>query len=153
MVPLKVTICTDLDIGTGALQGVVSLNTTPGVFLLDPSTGALTTNITMDYRRARGYTVQLLCSDNKGLTNISTVYVTITPPPNYNPLNNFYVFYVPRTISVQHIIGQITATDENIWATPIYSLQNNPYFTIDGLNGTIQTISSVHNYSSKCISH
>ena len=144
------SICTDLDIGTGALQGVVFLNTTPGVFLLNPSTGALTTNITMDYRRARGYTVQLLCSDTGGLTNTSTVYVTITPPPNYNPLiflNNFYVFNVPRIISVQHIIDQITATDENIWATPIYSLQNNPYFTIDGLNGTIQTISSVYNYT------
>ena len=37
------SICTDQDVGVGALQGVVFLNTTPGVFLLNPSTGALTT--------------------------------------------------------------------------------------------------------------
>ena len=74
------SICTDQDIGVGALQGVVFLNTTPGVFSLNPSTGVLTTNISMDYRRARGYTVVLLCNDTGGLTNTSTVYVTITPP-------------------------------------------------------------------------
>ena len=45
---------------------------------LPASTGALTTNISMDYRRARGYTVVLLCRDTGGLTNTSTVYVTIS---------------------------------------------------------------------------
>ena len=68
------SICTDQDIGVGALQGVVFLNTTPGVFLLNASTGVLTTIISMDYRRARGYTVVLLCSDTGRLTNTSTVY-------------------------------------------------------------------------------
>ena len=146
------SICTDLDIGVGALHGVVFLNTTPGVFLLKPSTGALTTNITMDYRRARGYTVQLLCSDTGGLTNTSTVYVTITPPPNYDPFvfsSDTYSFNVSRTTPPYYTVGQIMATNEISWssATLTYSLQNNPYFTIDGLTGTIQTISSVYNYT------
>ena len=144
------SICTDQDIGVGALQGVVFLNTTPGVFLLNPSTGALTTNISMDYRRARGYTVVLLCRDTGGLTNTSTVYVTITPPPNYNPLafsSDSYVFNVSRTTPPLYIIGQIMATDEIIWSTTlIYSVQSNPYFIIDSLNGTIQTISPVFDY-------
>ena len=144
------SICTDQDIGVGALQGVVFLNTTPGVFLLDPSTGALTTNITMDYRRARGYAVQLLCSDTGGLNNTSTVYVTI-PPPNFNPFvfsSDTYSFNVSRTTPPYYTVGQIMATDDIIWstATLTYSLQNNPYFTIDGLTGTIQTISSVLDY-------
>ena len=145
------SICTDQDVDVGALQGVVFvvfLNTTPGVFLLNPSTGALTTNITMDYRRTRGYTVQLLCNDTRGLTNTSTVYVTITPP-NYNPLkflDDFYVFYISRATSLQSTIGQITAIDQVTWATLTYSLQSNPYFAIDGHSGTIQTISSVYYY-------
>ena len=125
------SICTDLDIGVGALQGVVFLNTTPGVFLLNPSTGALTTNITMEYRRARGYTVQLLCSDIGGSTNTSTVYVTITPPPNFNPFvfsSDTYSFNVSRTTPPYYAVGQIMATDDIIWstATLTYSLQNNP---------------------------
>ena len=144
------SICTDQDIGVGALQGVVFLNTTPGVFLLNPSTGVLTTNISMDYRRARGYTVVLLCRDTGGLTNTSSVYVTITPPPNYNPLafsSDSYVFNVSRTTPPLYIIGQIMATDEIIWSTTLaYSLQSNPYFIIDSLNGTIQTISSFFDY-------
>eukprot|EP00731_Ephydatia_muelleri_P015768 Em0009g192a len=144
------SICTDQDIGVGALQGVVFLNTTPGVFLLNASTGVLTTNISMDYRRARGYTVVLLCRDTGGLTNTSSVYVTITPPPNYNPLafsSDSYVFNVSRTTPPLYIIGQIMATDEIIWSTTLaYSLQSNPYFIIDSLNGTIQTISSFFDY-------
>ena len=144
------SICTDQDIGVGALQGVVFLNTTPGVFLLNPSTGVLTTNISMDYRRARGYTVVLLCSDTGGLTNTSTVYVTITPPPNYTPLafsSDSYVFNVSRTTPPLYTIGQIMATVEIIWSTTLtYSLQSNPYFMIDSLNGKIQTISSVFDY-------
>ncbi|KAL5481534.1 hypothetical protein EMCRGX_G021718 [Ephydatia muelleri] len=144
------SICTDQDIGVGALQGVVFLNTTPGVFSLNPSTGALTTSIRMDYRRARGYTVVLLCRDTGGLTITSTVYVTITPPPNYNPLafsSDSYVFNVSRTTPPLYIIGQIMATNEIIWITTLtYSLQSNPYFIIDSLNGTIQTISSVFDY-------
>ena len=118
------------------------------MFLLNPSTGVLTTNISMDYRRARGYTVVLLCCG--GLTNTSSVYVTITPPPNYNPLafsSDSYVFKVSRTTPPLYIIGQIMATDEIIWSTTLaYSLQSNPYFIIDSLNGTIQTISSVFDY-------
>ena len=144
------SICTDQDIGVGALQGVVFLNTTPGVFSLNPSTGVLTTNISMDYRRARGYTVVLLCRDTGGLTNTSSVYVTITPPPNYNPLafsSDSYVFKVSRTTPPLYIIGQIMATDEIIWSTTLaYSLQSNPYFIINSLNGAIQTISSVFDY-------
>ena len=137
------SICTDQDVGVGALQGVVFLNTTPGVFLLNPSTGALTTNITMDYRRTRGYTVQLLCNDTGGLTNTSTVYVTITPPLAFS--NTSYVFYISRTTPSFYTIGQIIATD--VYArTLTYSLQSNPYFTIDGHSGTIQTISSVFDY-------
>ena len=143
------SICTDQDIGVGVLQGVVFLNTTPGVFLLNPSTGALTTNITMDYRRTRGYTVQLLCSDTGGLTNTSTVYVTITPP-NYNPFvfsTDMYIFNVSRTTPPLYPVGQIMATSQIIWSTILtYSLQSNPYFTIDGHSGTIQTISSVFDY-------
>ena len=143
--------CTDQDIGVGALQGVVFLNTTPGVFLLNPSTGALTTNITMDYRRTRGYTVQLLCSDTGGLTNTSTVYVTITPPPNYNPFvfsTDMYIFNVSRTTPPLYPVGQINATSQIIWSTILtYSLQSNPDFTIDGHSGTIQTISSVFDYT------
>ena len=145
------SICTDQDVGVGVLQGVVFLNTTPGVFLLNPSTGALTTNITMDYRRTRGYTVQLLCNDTGGLTNTSTVYVTITPPPNYNPFvfsTDMYVFNVSRTTPPLYPVGQIMATSQIIWSTIFtYSLQSNPYFTIDGHSGTIQTISSVLGYS------
>ena len=144
------SICTDQDIGVGALQGVVFLNTTPGVFLLNPSTGALTTNISMDYRTARGYTVVLLCRDTGGLINTSTVYVTITPPPNYNPLafsSDSYVFNVSRTTPPLYTIGQIMATVEIIWSTTLtYSIQSNPYFIIDSLNGTIQTISFVFDY-------
>eukprot|EP00731_Ephydatia_muelleri_P015784 Em0009g208a len=146
------SICTDQDIGVGALQGVVFLNTTPGVFLLNPSTGVLTTNISMDYRRARGYTVVLLCSDTGGLTNTSTVYVTITPPPNYNPLafsSDSYVFNVSRTTLPLYTIGQIMATVEINWSTIYtltYSLQSNPYFIIDSLNGAMQTTSSVFDY-------
>ena len=141
------SICTDLDLVVGALQGVVFLNTTPGVFVLNSSTGALTTNITMDYRRARGYTVQLLCG---GLTSTSTVYVTITPPPNYNPLefsSNEYVFNISRTTPPYYPVGQIMATDEDTWATPTYSLQNNLYFNIDGFSGTIQAINWVYNHT------
>ena len=145
------SICTDQDVGVGALQGVMFLNTTPGVFLLNPSTGALTTNITMDYRRTRGYTVQLLCNDTEGLTNTSTVYVTITPPPNYNPFvfsTDMYIFNVSRTTPPIYPVGQIMATSLIIWSTILtYSLQSNPYFTIDGHSGTIQTISSVLGYS------
>ena len=145
------SICTDQDVGVGALQGVMFLNTTPGVFLLNPSTGALTTNITMDYRRTRGYTVQLLCNDTEGLTNTSTVYVTITPPPNYNPFvfsTDMYIFNVSRTTPPIYPVGQIMATSQIIWSTILtYSLQSNPYFTIDGHSGTIQTISSVLGYS------
>eukprot|EP00731_Ephydatia_muelleri_P015901 Em0009g325a len=104
----------------------------------------------MDYRRARGYTVVLLCSDTGGLTNTSTVYVTITSPPNYSPLafsSDSYVFNVSRTTPPLYIIGQIMATDEIIWSTTLaYSQQSNPYFIIDSLNGTIQTISSVFDY-------
>ena len=137
------SICTDQDVGVGALQGVVFLNTTPGVFLLNPSTGALTTNITMDYRRTRGYTVQLLCSDTGGLTNTSTVYVTITPPLAFS--NTSYVFYISRTTPSFYTIGQIIATDVYT-RTLTYSLQSNPYFTIDGHSGTIQTIRSVFDY-------
>ena len=144
------SICTDQDVGVGALQGVVFLNTTPGVFLLNTSTGVLTTNITMDYRRTRGYTVQLLCSDTGGLNNTSTVYVTITPPPNYNPFmfaTDMYVFNVSRTTPPLYPVGQIMATSQIIWSTIFtYSLQSNPYFTIDGHSGTIQTISSVLGY-------
>ena len=144
------SICTDQDVGVGALQGVVFLNTTPGVFILNPSTGALTTNITMDYRRTRGYTVQLLCSDTGRLTNTSTVYVTITPPPNYNPFvfsTDMYIFNVSRTTPPLYPVGQIMATSQIIWSTILtYSLQSNPYFTIDGHSGTIQTISSVFDY-------
>ena len=138
------SICIDQDIGVGALQGVVFLNTTPGVFLSNSSMGVLTTNISIDYRRARGYTVVLLCSDTGGLTNASTVYVTITSPTNYNPLalsSDSYVFNVSRTTPT---IGQIMATVEIIWSTTLtYSLQCNPYFNIHNLNGTI---SSVFNY-------
>ena len=137
------SICTDQDVGVGALQGVVFLNTTPGVFLLNPSTGALTTNITMDYRRTRGYTVQLLCSDTGGLSNTSIVYVTITPPLAFS--NTSYVFYISRTTPSFYTIGQIIATDVYT-RTLTYSLQSNPYFTIDGHNGTVQTISSVSDY-------
>eukprot|EP00731_Ephydatia_muelleri_P015910 Em0009g334a len=137
------SICTDQDIGVGALQGVVFLNTTPGVFSLNPSTGVLTTSISMDYRRARGYTVVLLCRDTGGLTNTSTVYVTISPPPNYNPLafsSDSYVFNVSRTTPPLYIIGQIMATDEVIWSTTlVYSLQSNPYFIIDSLNGNLNS--------------
>ena len=144
------SMCTDQDIGVGALQDVVFLNTTPGVFSLNPSTGALTTSIRMDYRIARGYTVVLLCRDTGGLTNTSTVYVTITPPPNYNPLafsSDSYVFNVSRTTPPLYIIGQIMATDEIMWITTLtYSLQSNPYFIIDSLNGAIQTMSSVFDY-------
>ena len=149
------SICTDEDIGVGALQGVVFLNTTPGVFLLNAATGVLTTNISMDYRRARGYTVVLLCSDTGGLTNTSTVYVTITPPPNYTPFlylnasnsNKSYTFNVSKTTPPLYTIGQITAMNEIIWSTTLtYSLESNPYFIIDSLNGTIQTISSVFDY-------
>eukprot|EP00731_Ephydatia_muelleri_P015774 Em0009g198a len=78
------SICTDQDIGIK---------------------GALTTNISMDYRRARGCTVVQLCSDTGGTT-----------PPLYT-------------------IGQIMATVEIIWSTTLaYSLQSNPYFIIDSLN-------------------
>ena len=111
------SICTDQDIGVGALQGVVFLNTTPGVFLLNASTGVLTTSISMDYRRARGYSVVLLCRDTAGLTNASTVYVTITPPPNYTPFvfsdysKLSYVFNVSRTIPPLYIIGQLVVID------------------------------------------
>ena len=103
------SICTDQDIGVGALQGVVFLNTTPGVFLLNASTGVLTTNISMDYRRARGYTVVLLCSDTGGLTNTSTVYVTITPPLIFS--NAIYVFHILRSTPSPYTVGQVMATD------------------------------------------
>eukprot|EP00731_Ephydatia_muelleri_P015798 Em0009g222a len=137
------SICTDQDIGVGALQGVVFLNTTPGVFLLNPSTGVLITNISMDYRRARGYTVVLLCSDTGGLTNTSTVYVTITPPLIFS--NAVYVFHILRSIPSPYTVGQVMATDV-FTVLLTYSLTNNPYFIIDSLNGTIQTISSVFDY-------
>ena len=137
------SICTDQDIGVGALQGVVFLNTTPGVFSLNPSTGVLITNISMDYRRARGYTVVLLCSDTGGLTNTSTVYVTITPPLIFT--NAVYVFHILRSIPSPYTVGQVMATDV-FTVLLTYSLTNNPYFIIDSLNGTIQTISSVFDY-------
>eukprot|EP00731_Ephydatia_muelleri_P015892 Em0009g316a len=137
------SICTDQDIGVGALQGVVFLNTTPGVFLLNPSTGALTTNISMDYTRARGCTVVLLCSDTGGLTNTSTVYVTITPHSKYTPLafsSEGYVSKVSRTTPPLYIIGQIMAADAIIWSTTLtYKLQSNPYFIIDRLNGNLNS--------------
>ena len=89
-----------------------------------------------------------LCSDTGGLTNTSTVYVTITPPPNYTPFSSdSYVFNVSRTTPPLYTIGQIMATVEIIWSTTLaYSLQSNPYFIIDSLNGTIQTISFVFDY-------
>eukprot|EP00731_Ephydatia_muelleri_P015795 Em0009g219a len=137
------SICTDQDIGVGALQGVVFLNTTPGVFLLNASTGVLTTNISMDYRRARGYTVVLLCSDTGGLTNTSTVYVTITPPLIFS--NAIYVFHILRSTPSPYTVGQVMATDF-FTVLLTYSLTNNPYFIIDSHKGTIQTISSVFDY-------
>ena len=137
------SICTDQDIGVGALQGVVFLTTTPGVFSLNASTGVLTTNISMDYRRARGYTVVLLCSDTGGLTNTSTVYVTITPPLTFS--NAIYVFHILRSTPSPYTVGQVMATDY-FTVLLTYSLTNNPYFIIDSLNGTIQTISSVFDY-------
>ena len=89
-----------------------------------------------------------LCSDTGGLTNTSTVYVTITPPPNYTPFSSdSYVFNVSRTTPPLYTIGQIMATVEIIWSTTLaYSLQSNPYFIINSLNGTIQTISFVFDY-------
>ena len=141
------SMCTDQDIGVGALQGVVFLNTTPGVFSLNASTGALNTSISMDYRIARGYTVVLLCRDTGGLTNISIVYVTITPPPNYSPLkfsDLFFIFNVSRATPLFTPVGQLTAKDENVWATLTYLIDKNPYFTIT--NGTIQTNTSVYDY-------
>ena len=137
------SICTDQDIGVGALQGVVFLNTAPGVFSLNPSTGVLTTNISMDYRRARGYTVVLLCNDTGGLTDTSTVYVNITPPLFFS--NAVYVFHILRSIPSPYTVGQVMATDV-FTVLLTYSLTNNPYFIIDSLNGTIQTISSVFDY-------
>ena len=142
------SICTDQDIGVGALQDVVFLNTTPGVFSLNQSTGALTTSIRMDYRRARGYTVVLLCRDTVGLTNTSTVYVTITPPANYSPLkfsDLFFIFNVSRATLPLTNVGQLTAKDEIMWATTLtYVIDKNPYFIIT--DGRIQTNTSVYDY-------
>ena len=64
-----------------------------------------------------------------------------------NPLAFSSDSYVSRTTPPLYIIGQVMATDEIIWSTTLaYSLQSNPYFIIDSLNGTIQTISSVFYY-------
>ncbi|KAL5481375.1 hypothetical protein EMCRGX_G021514 [Ephydatia muelleri] len=123
------SICTDQDIGIK---------------------GALTTNISMDYRRARGCTVVQLCSDTGGLTNTSTVYVTITPPPNYTPFSSdSYVFNVSRTTPPLYTIGQIMATVEIIWSTTLaYSLQSNPYFIIDSLNVAVHMVLTPGNLNS-----
>ena len=143
--------CTDGDSGfVGVFSGIQLHAPTQEVidtFIVDGSTGDVSTAVELDYERTQSYSFQLLCSDTAGNEDLSLVQIEVVPENDNLPQfqSSLYMFNVSRTTpATRYPIGVVSAFDEDIetGGDIQYTLEENGFFDITSI-GVIELFNSV----------
>ena len=141
---------TDGDIGKGQLDGIKFLNPSAQVkkhfVIADPKLGIVILNNTLDYEKIQAINFTLECVDEGNNRDTATVSVTVQARNDNRPMfeQNGYNFFLSRTTPIWSSVGKILATDKDkdIGGELQYSIEVNPYFSINVTSGTIHLIKS-----------
>ena len=144
--------CTDGDIGPGELDRIEFINPSPQVtqhfVIADAKKGIVFLNHTLDYEQIQAIGFTLKCVDNVGNNDTATVEVTVQPRNDHHPMFDqvSYNFSVSRTTPALFHVGTTPATDKDrdVGGNLQFSIQVNPYFSINNL-GMIRLINSIQN--------
>jgi hypothetical protein len=130
----------DVDSGD-SLEFALTGGTGATVFHLNPTTGALVLNGTLDFEVTPSYTLQVLCSDRAGLTDLKTLTVNVNdandPPSPGGP----YTFNVLENAALDSVVGTVTATDEDansVVTVAIVSGNVGNVFTLNANTGVLK---------------
>ena len=161
--------CSDRDRGTGRFCkiefGVNVGDDVMDTFRLDPDTGDVILQDTLDYENQTSYGFELVCLDagddgdcggNGVMTDRAIVEVTVEPLNDNRPFftQSAYEFNVSRTTPAdRRTVGVASAIDEDVGVGGDleFTLQANGYFDITD-KGDVQIFNSVFNYSSNFLS-
>ena len=132
---------TDLDPGTGLTYTII--HGSDNKFKMDPTTGNITLNDTVDYESQQGYELVVRCVDggNPQLSNVTFVYINLIDvndnAPQFTPVRD--TVGVLRIAPVGTIVYTPVATDLDSGTNAMitYSLQSSTMFNISTRNGSI----------------
>ena len=147
---IKIT-ATDKDIGINAkITYSIYSGDFEGIFSMVPDTGQVILNSSVDAERVTSYNLTLRANDN-GITILEAyarLLITIVDSNDNAPIfGRDYSFSVFEDALVDHLVGQVSATDGDISSqTVMYALQDNT-FRIDRSTGKI-FVNATLNYSS-----
>ena len=133
---------TDYDAGTSISYSITSGNAN-GLFLIDPVTGIITLNQSLNHDSAQSHSLTACARDsNTGSQACHSFTVAVGNENNKQTVfaNKVYTASVPLNTSTGTIVTTISATDPDGMGAVKYSLDGavaNEYFNVDGTTGVV----------------
>ena len=162
--PILNVICEDDITGDPATNVDYSLSGDSGPFVIDPTSGVLTTSMTLDYETRTSYTFMAVCANSSDASDsaTTTVRIQILPVNEYRPMihENSISQDVNESIPVNTIIistdnngiKKFTVTDQD--ASPdgivtfsfrnLTSSPNVPHFSLNRTSGALVVSQSLY---------
>ncbi|KAM5230037.1 protocadherin-23 [Hipposideros larvatus] len=111
-------------------------------FLIDPLTGDIRAQHTLDYENDNKYCLTVQAKDKGDSTASLTVWVDIEGIDEFEPIftQDQYFFNLPEKNNIRQVIGRVEASDADagIDGVILYSLETpSPFFSVNKTNGNI----------------
>ena len=106
--------------GSGKVTFQIVSGNEDGAFYIDETTGVLSTELSLDYEKKKGYNLQIGARDHgvipQTAKTVATVSVTVTNSNDFAPMFQFdsYTFDVDTSVSTGAVVGKISATDQDL---------------------------------------
>ncbi len=109
---ISTTICTDIDESDEISYSIIS-GSSSSLFSIDNSTGIVSLALAsvLDYETATAHTLEVSCADTYGLSDMSTVFVTVTPINEFTPSFQSVIATVPEQSISGTLVAQLEWTD------------------------------------------
>ena len=139
----------DNDVGSNAQLSYSIVSGNDGHFKLDPSSGQLRVNNTLDYEQRTSYNLTIIVTDNGDipLSSSTIVYITLEDVNDNAPeFTNSFSASIPEHSSNNTLVLNLTATDNDEGSNAVINFiitgpLNTP-FTLDHESGQIRVLNS-----------